>query len=69
MQWFACAMSRLLRSLLALPLAFALCKEAARRPRFFSRGVDNEREEVSKDVLRELSVAEVRLPHLLFGVL
>ena len=47
-------MSRCRARFLALPLAFALCKEAARGPRFFSRGVDNEREEVSQDVLPEL---------------
>ena len=54
MQWSACAISRWCARFLALPLAFALCKEAARRPQFFILGVDNEREDVSQDVFPEL---------------
>jgi len=54
MQWSACAMSRCCARFLALPLAFASAKRAARRPQFFILGVDNEREEVSQDVSREL---------------
>ena len=43
--------------------AFGLCplqRGPRGDPRFFTLGVDNEHEDVSQDVLRELPVAEVR---------
>ena len=57
------------RSLLALPLPLS-CKSKRRGdPQFLSQGVVHEREDVSKDVLRELPAVEVPLAALLFWCL
>ena len=48
----------LVRSLFSAAFVLPSAKRAARRPQFFILGVDNEREEVSQDVLRELPAVE-----------
>ena len=60
----------LVRSLFSA--AFGLCplqRGPRGDPRFFTLGVDNEHEDVSQDVLRELPAAEVPLAAPALGVL